>query len=147
MSTVSSPAALPHYIQTLLAERHDHVSAIATIDATLARVTAALGSTASKSAPAPVKPKVAPAAKPVAVKAAAKAPAAKRAKSGLTANEFVLEFIKAKKSVTTKEVKDHWKAAGRPGAADNSLSVLTKAKVLKRSALPGGARGSRYMLA
>jgi len=149
MSTVSSPAALPLHIEKLLTQRHEHVAAVAVIDATLARVTAALGVTTPKAAPvAPIK---AAAPKAVAPKApVAKAPAAKapvKAKSGLTANEFVLEFVKAKKNPTSQEINAHWKAAGRKGMADNNLSLLTKAKKLKRVPLGAGIRGSRYSIA
>jgi hypothetical protein len=146
MSTVSSPAALPLYIEKLLSQRHEHVEAVATIDATLARVTAALGGPASK---------VAAVAAPVAAKVVAKAPVAKatgakrgrKPKGGLTANDFVLEFVKSKKNPTSQEINKHWKESGRSGFADNSLSLLTKAKKLKRVPLGAGIRGSRYSIA
>jgi len=141
MSTVSSPAALPLYIEKLLSQRHEHVAAVAAIDATLARVSAALGGAA---------PKAAPVAKPVVKVAARKAPVAKAPvkakKPGLTANEFVLEFVKARKNPTSQEINKHWKDAGRLGMADNNLSLLTKAKKLKRVPLGQGLRGSRYSI-
>ena len=138
-------------------------AAIGVIDATIARVTAALGGTTHKpvahtpAAPTkklgrPFKAKPAPVAKAPATKApvikspAAKAPAPKAAKSGLTANEFVIEFIKAKKNPTSQEINKHWKDSGRKGMADNNLSLLTKAKKIKRTPLGGGARGSRYSI-
>jgi hypothetical protein len=159
MSTVSSPAALPKHIETLLGQRSSHVAAIAAIDATLSRVSAALGSTApTAAAPRAVAARKAPvkkaAAKVVAkapvTKAPAKAPAkapVTRAKGGLTANDFVIEFIKAKKNPTSQEINKHWVASGRKGMADNNLSLLTKAKTLKRTPLEGGQRGSRYTVA
>jgi hypothetical protein len=163
MSTVSSPAALPKHIEQLLSDRSAHVAAVATIDATIARVTAALGGTASV-APAPkpvaatkVAAKTAKAKPPVVKAVAAKAPVAKApvtkapvaraAKSGLTASEFIIEFIKAKKNPTSQEINKHWKDAGRNGMADNNLSLLTKAKTLKRVPLGPGLRGSRYSVA
>ena len=158
MSTVSSPAALPLYIEKLLSQRHQHVAAVAAIDATLARVSAALGGSAPKAAPVAAKPapkarakakkvvKKAPVAKaPIVAKAPVKA-AVKAAKSGLTANEFVLAFIRANKNPTSQEINKHWKASGRKGMADNNLSLLTKAKMLKRTPLEGGQRGSRYSI-
>jgi len=154
MSTVSSPAALPLYIEKLLSQRHEHVASIATIDATLSRVTAALGGSAPKAAPVKLAPK--PVAKPMKAVMAPKAPLAKAPvakapaaikKPGLTANEFVLEFIKAKKNPTSQEINKAWKDAGRKGMADNNLSLLTKAKKLKRVPLGAGIRGSRYSIA
>jgi hypothetical protein len=160
MSTVSSPAALPKYIETLLSQRGSHVSAIALIDATLSRVSAALGGAAPKAAPVkavvarkapkkrgrPAKAAVkAPATKAPVAKAPAKAPV--KAKSGMTANDFVIEFIKAKKNPTSQEINKHWVSSGRKGMADNNLSLLTKAKTLKRVPLGEGIRGSRYSIA
>jgi hypothetical protein len=152
MSTVSSPAALPQYIEKLLTDRHAHVTAIATIDATMHRVTVAIGGSAPKAAaPKPVVAKKAVkkvAAKKVTLKKVApKAPVAKAVKSGMTANEFVLSFIKAQKNPTSQDIAAHWKKAGRKGMADNSLSVLTKSKTLKRIPLGEGIRGSRYSIA
>jgi hypothetical protein len=148
MSTVSSPAALPLHIEKLLNERHQHVEAVATIDATLARVTVALGSPAPKHDPI----KALPRATTAAIKTpTAKTPGAKRGRKpkggGITANEFVLEFIKAKKNPTSQEINKHWKEAGRLGFADNNLSLLTKTKTLKRVPLGEGIRGSRYSIA
>lgn len=157
MSTVSSPAALPLYIEKLLSQRHEHVAAVTAIDATLARVAAALGGAAPKAAPVKVVKAAAkapaskafaakaPVAKPVAKAPLAKAPA-KAAKPGLTANEFVLEYVKAKKNPTSQEINKHWKDSGRKGMADNNLSLLTKAKKLKRVPLGHGLRGSRYSI-
>ena len=83
MPTVSTPAALPSHIEELLSTRESHVEAIAVIDATLARVSDALGvaptplvppapvSAASTAAPAAMKPAApkAVAPKPMAAKA------------------------------------------------------------------------------
>jgi hypothetical protein len=162
MSTVSSPAALPSFISKLLSDRHAHVAAVAAIDATLSRVSAALGGAAPKVAPVkaiakpvakkPVK-KAAPALKAPVVKAAVKAPVVKKApavkakKTGLTANDFVLGFVKDKKNPTSQEINKAWKDAGRKGMADNNLSLLTKIKKLKRVPLGEGIRGSRYSIA
>jgi hypothetical protein len=168
MPTVSTPAALPSHIEDLLSTRDSHLEAIAVIDATLARVSSALGvGPTPLTKPAPVAsaakavaPKPA-AAKKVAPKLAAPKPAAKAAaapkkkgppsKFGLSANDFVLAFIGSSKGgATTQEINKHWIDSGRPRNADNSLSILTKAKKLKRAKLPhvaGGPRGSRFTLA
>jgi hypothetical protein len=158
MSNVSIPTSLPHHIEQLLSKRHDHVSAIAVIDATLARVTAALGGLAGGSANGPAVKLVKPA-KTVAAKVApaivAKAPKIKIVKTrkprkdsryAMTANDLVISFITAKKNPTSQEVTKYWKEHGRNGTPDNTLSLLTKAKKLKRTPLGKGIRGSRYSL-
>ena len=131
--------ALPSQIQELLEKRAGHSAAIVAIDATLARVSAALGG-----GPAPKAPtaKAAPAATAVRTRGRPKAGA-----PGVTANEFVLGFVKTNKTPTSQEISKAWKDAGRNGTADNALSVLTKTGKLKREALGVGIRGSRYTLA
>jgi hypothetical protein len=157
MPNVSSPAALPQYIEQLLNKRQQLTADIATIDSTLERVTMALGGSPAAHATAAVapkkrgrpfsKPQPTTGALPMIVKAPAPAKAPARAsKNGMTANEFVLAFVQAKKNPTSQEINQHWKASGRLGAADNSLSLLTKAKKLKRVPLGSGIRGSRYMV-
>jgi len=164
MPTVSTPAALPNHIEELLNTRESHVEAIAVIDATLERVSDALGVAhiplakpepvaPAEHAPAPKAPAPkAPASKPMAVKPlTAPKKVGAVSKFGISANDFVMSFIGSSKSgATTQEINHHWKTSGRPGNADNSLSVLTKDNKLKRTKLPkipGGPRGSRYTLA
>jgi hypothetical protein len=148
MPTVSTPAALPSFIEDLLTDRQSHVDAIAEIDATLSRVSTALGIadvTASIAKPSAVKPMGS-----TFVKAAA-APAARRrgkvSKFGVSANDFVLDFVRSSKGASTQEINGHWKQAGRAGTADNAMSLLTKLKKLKRTKMTGGQRGSRYTAA
>jgi hypothetical protein len=50
------------------------------------------------------------------------------------------------KGATGAQLTSAWKAAGRPGDAYNSLSLLTKSKTIRRQNIPG-ERGSRYLLA
>jgi hypothetical protein len=132
-----SIAALPRTIQDLLEKRHMHVQALASIDAMLGRVNAVLAGVSSAAMP----PSVAPVAK------VANPGGTKKTKSnGETSNEFVLGFIKEKKNPTSQEVNAAWKAAGRSRTADITLSLLTKAKRLKRTPLGPGIRGSRYSI-
>ena len=134
-----SVAALPHTIRDLLDKRHSHVQAVAEIDATLARVNAALGSTQT-----PRTKVILPAPKVAAPKAGSR----KNARVPVqTANEFVLAFVRAKKDPTSHEINTAWKSAGRIRTADITLSLLTKAKKLKRTPLGAGIRGSRYTMA
>ena len=154
MPNVTSPAALPKYIEQLLASHKEHTAALAAIESTLAKVTAALGGTTpAPAAPAPVKKKLGrpfakpwPLAKAPAVKSVVKPAPPKKGpkKSGMTANEFVLSYIGSKNKPTTKEINDAWKADGRSGTADNSLSLLNKAKKIKRTKLVKPERGSVY---
>lgn len=84
---------------------------------------------------------------------AAPKPAAKSpSKGGRSASKFtttgvesVLAFISKRGNPTSAEVNQHWQTEGRSGKADITLSQLTKAKKLKRTANPAG-RGSRYTI-
>jgi hypothetical protein len=142
-----SATALPDYIQNLLAQRQQHTDSIAEIDATLSKVSAALGTAVAVPAKAP---------KPAAKAAVAAAPAAKptkakragRGKFAISATDLVLKFIGANKNPTTKEITQYLVSEGRSlGAVSNALSVLTKSKALKRTPLGKGIMGSRYSLA
>ncbi len=137
MTTSISATELPTFIQTLLEQKVHHTDAIAKIDATLAKVSAALnGTVAAPAAPAAVK------VKPVAAK--------KRGRSvyAVSASELVLGFLKTNKEATTKAITQHLASKGRSaGAASNALSVLTTQKKLKRTPLGKGVMGSKYSLA
>jgi hypothetical protein len=140
-------------IQHLLEAREQHAQAITSIDATLARVGAALGGTlkaapAVKKAAAPAKAapaKAAPAA--VAPKAAPAAPATRKpGKFAVSGEASILAFIKSKGSPVGREIESKWKSEGRKGRAINAVSKLVRDKKLKRTPLKG-ERGSRYSLA
>ena len=49
-------------------------------------------------------------------------------------------------SHTTQDIKKMWAGEGRGGSADNPLSKMVKAKMLKRTPLGNGMKGSRYSL-
>jgi hypothetical protein len=125
---------LAQRIQSLLADRQQHASAIAAIDQVLERVGAALGKTTVNRQP---RKSASTVAKP-----------AKRQRRTFTQNadQFVLAFITAKKSPTTKQINQHWKSQGRAYSADNTLTKLVKEKKLKRTPIVDG-RGSQYSLA
>jgi len=136
---------LSNRIQHLLAQRQQHVDAIASIDDTLSSVGAALGGGSTSKANG------AKAAAPAARQAPA--PAVKkrgrgrgRAKFALSAEESVLAFVKENKNPTTSEIKKHYTDEGRLGAADNTLSKMVKERKLRRVPLGKGIRGSRYTL-
>ena len=82
-------------------------------------------------------------AKPVVVKPAAKKPR-KRKTYSVTADEFVLGLLKGK-TLTTRQLGEAWKAAGRGGPVDAQLSRLVKLGKIKREPR-GGKLGSNYNL-
>ena len=127
---MSALTDLSQRIQTLLADRQQHASAIAAIDQVLERVGAALGT----------KPAKLPSRKPAVLTKPAKRHRRTFAVSG---DELVLAFVKAKKSPTTKQINSHWKSRGRAYTADNTLTKLVKEKKLKRTPVVEG-RGSQY---
>jgi DNA-binding transcriptional regulator YiaG len=67
----------------------------------------------------------------------------KRGRVKQTAAELILSLLKGRKSLTSTEINAAWKKSGRPGNADNTLSLMIKAKKLKRTKLMG-QRGSEY---
>jgi len=69
----------------------------------------------------------------------------KPGKGQQTAVEFVLSLLKGRKSLSSAEINAAWKKAGRAGNADNTLSIMTKGKMVKRTKIKG-ARGSEYRL-
>ena len=70
----------------------------------------------------------------------------RRARGGPTAEQFVLSLLGSRKATTSGEINAAWKKAGRQGKADNTLSLMVKARKLKRVRLKD-ERGSRYSAA
>ena len=78
--------------------------------------------------------------------AAAKSAPAKPRKRGTfrqTAAEMILGLLKGRKALTTKQLAAAWGKSGRAGTVDNTLSLMVKAKKLKRKPL-GGKKWSEY---
>ncbi len=67
----------------------------------------------------------------------------RRSPGAQPAQDFVLSLVKAKKAITSKAINTAWSKAGRPGKADNTLSIMVKAGKLKRAKL-ADERGSNY---
>jgi len=82
---------------------------------------------------------------PAAVKPVAKPTATKPGQYAQTAGEFVLGLLKGK-TLTTQQLAEAWKRAGRGGTVDGQLSLLTKAGKLNRQTL-GHKKGSDYSVA
>ncbi len=70
----------------------------------------------------------------------------RKARSGPTAKEFVLSLVRGRKGSAGNEINEAWRKSGRPGKADNTLSLMVKAGELKRMKNDGG-RGSKYGVA
>jgi DNA-binding transcriptional regulator YiaG len=66
--------------------------------------------------------------------------------SGVTAEQFVLSLLRSRKATTSGGINAAWRKAERQGKADNTLSLMVKARKLKRARLKG-ERGSRYSAA
>jgi DNA-binding transcriptional regulator YiaG len=67
----------------------------------------------------------------------------RRVSGGQTAEQFVLSLLGSGKATTSSEINRAWRKAGRAGRADNTLSLMVKARKLKRARLKD-ERGSRY---
>jgi len=67
-------------------------------------------------------------------------------RDGPTAEEFVMSLLGSRKATTSGEINEAWRRAGRQGKADNTLSLMVKARKLKRVKLTD-ERGSRYSAA
>jgi DNA-binding transcriptional regulator YiaG len=75
-----------------------------------------------------------------------KEPVTKRRKRGAfqqTATEFILSLFKGRKVLKSSEINAAWKKAKRAADADNTLSLMTKAKQLRRTKIKG-VKGSEY---
>jgi hypothetical protein len=142
MSNSFQPSAIPEYIQSLLGNRQKHVDAIASIDGTLAAVSAALNG----SAHSPSEPAVAPSVVAMKMPKTTAKRLTGRGKFALSATESVLAFVKEHKNPTSRQINQHFKDEGRSTAADDSLYQLVKKMKLKRTPLGEGILGSRYSL-
>jgi len=151
MANVDKAQQLTNLVADLHKERQEHADAIAEIDATLDQFGIDLEKTSVRRRPGrPAgRKKVATTRgkKKVSKKKVSKKKVRRggRKSYGQTADEFVLGLV-GSTPMTTKEINDAWKAAGRKGKADNTLTKLTKEKELNRKNLKG-ARGSQYTAA
>src|SRR5687767_6373212 len=112
MATTVNPASVSNRIQSLLAQRQQHIDALSSIDQTLGHITKLLNVPASplngnrQSSGKVAQPKQ---------QATASKRSGKRSRFALTGDQSVLNFIKKKGGASTQEVKAHWKAEGRGG--------------------------------
>jgi len=122
----STANELMELIDKLKAERAEYVAKIEDIDATFTR----LGTAIPGSAPA--------------TSSRGPKPGTKRKSFDKTGDQSVLEFIKDNPNAASAEINEHWQEEGRGGRADNTLTKLVKAGKLKRTPIPGQARGGTY---
>lgn len=66
-----------------------------------------------------------------------------RRTGGPTAQEFILGLVQSSKGISSAQINQAWQKDGRPGKADNTLTLLVKAGRLKRTKIKG-QRGSTY---
>ena len=146
----STPVALTRLIKQLLAEREQHVDAIAAIDQQFGEHGIATEPRKRRKRTVKKAGRKKKVGKKRGRKKTAKKKAAKKSKTrrsyAQTADEFVLGLLKGGKSLTTAEINGKWKQAQRAGTADNTLTKLSKAKKLNKKKVKGD-RGSRYTLA
>jgi hypothetical protein len=129
-----SAASVVQRLESLLHLRKTHADAIAAIDQMLARAAGILTGGRPRGRP------------PASASAPAKRGRKRRRRQFATSgNESILAFVRDHPGASTQEVKKHWASEGRGGGADNALSLLTKAKKLKRTQVEG-VRGGSYSL-
>jgi hypothetical protein len=136
MPKFSPIVTLDRILDKLTKQWHEHRDALAKIEAVFSKY----GIKAATAVPAT--------GEPVAQKAVARK-GKKRGKRGhfaQTGHEFILGLLSGGKSLAGAEVNAQWEMAGRGGRADQPLSVMVKAKKLKRMPNKDG-RGSRYTAA
>jgi hypothetical protein len=123
-------------LAALLHQRKEHADAIAHIDEMLAKVAGVLTPGGGRGRPGrpPTTPGV----------PARRGRKRRRSRFATSGNESILAFVSDHPNATTQDIKKHWASEGRGGGADNALSLLTKARKLKRTALGKGIRGSSY---
>jgi hypothetical protein len=144
---MTSVTDLSGQIQILLAEKQHHTEALGRIDETLQKVASLLGLGAQTAVRrGPGRPPKTLSATPKPVVKATPPLKGKRRWFSVTAEQSILDFVSKSDGPTTKDVNKHWKAEGRGGTADNTLSLMVKKQAIKRVPLEG-KHGSRYVLA
>jgi hypothetical protein len=140
---MTSASDLAGNIEKLLAEKKHHTEALNRIDSTLRQISDLLGVVAKRGPGRPPKTSAPAPKKQVEATPPLKG---KRRWFSVTAEQSILDFIARNGSPTTKEVNKHWKAEGRGGTADNTLSLMVKHGKIKRIQVEGQKR-SQYTTA
>jgi hypothetical protein len=119
-------------LANLIAQRQEHLDALAEIDSLFAKYGMTLGQAKKKVGRKPGR------------KSGGKSGGGRRTRGHFdqTAEEFVLGLLQGG-SLTTGAINAAWKKAGRKATANNTLTKLTKEKKVQRAKVKGG-RGSSY---
>lgn len=133
MPRTTSPATLAKMISQLRADRQKLADQLAAIDATFEQLGINAEAAARRGRPKGAAPK------------AKQGRRGKRGHYDQTAEEFILGLLKAKKQ-GSGEINKAWKEVGRKGTANNALTLMFKAKKIKRKE-EKGARGGVYSVA
>lgn len=127
----STASELMDLLDQLKTERAEYVAKIEEIDATFERLGAAIpGSTPEAASPGPGRPKG--------------TSGRKRQRFEKTGEQSVLDYIVENPGAASADINEHWSGEGRGGRADNTLTKLVKNGKIKRTPIPGQARGGTY---
>jgi len=136
--TTDTAAQLEKLVAKLQDERQHHVEAIEEIDSALGRLGIKAGRPAGRPVGRPRK------ASTSAAKRGAPRGRGRRSYSK-TAEQFITDLLSGGKELTTGEINEAWRKAGRPGDAATTLTKMSKAGTVARKNIKG-ARGSHYKL-
>ncbi len=143
----SSVDSLSSHLEKLVSDRQHHADAIAMIDETLSKVSAALTAVGGRATHQPAA--MASSSHGGEARAPRRKGTGKRRGRGsyeMTAEQFVINFVQGHDSPSTQEINKEWKGNGRRGSADNTLSKAVRDGKLTRTSLEG-RRGSTYVVA
>jgi hypothetical protein len=148
MPTNSTPNRLADRIQSLLTERRSLEQQINSIDQTLSQIERLLGQRGGGGARRGRPPGSGSQAMSAAIgQSQGGRRRRRRGKFATSGVESIINFVRSRRNPTTRDINQHWKSEGRGGTADNTLTLLTKNRQLKRIAAGEGERGSRYQVA
>lgn len=153
MARTANPKTLARMITALRTARHALAVRLAAIEETFVSLGISAGhgthdAGAAKKAPGAKRgrPPGRPAGSGAGATAGKKTGGRRRRRRGSfekSGEESVLAFVQANGEPNAAEVNKHWQGEGRGGKADNALSKLVKAGLLKRVEV-SGERGGRY---
>jgi len=138
MARTDTANQLEKLVAQLQDERKEHLDAIAEIDKTFERL-----GIEPDSKPRPGRPRKTTSKKTTTTKTTKRGRGRGRGRYSKTAEEFILDLLEREGELTTKEINERWKKAGRAGDAANTLSRMSSDGKIVRENIPN-ARGSKY---
>lgn len=140
MPKLSPATVLDRTLSRLMQKRQHHATALAEIDALFAKYGITVNGNVAPAKRGPGRPPKATAGTSATQGTAGKVRGRRRRGSfSRTAEEMILSILPA----STSEINAAWAKEGRGGKADNTLSLMAKKKVIKRTKNKEG-RGSTY---